>query len=500
MFENPFADYGSIVSAERFIGRMRSLQTIENRVFKPDIPGSLAIIGDHRIGKSSLLYSAIIERRGELLQKHQLPIWINLATFDKSSTFFRELVIRCAEELAELDWLNESITRAIEGLNDELSWTEGYSRIQRFFGKLLQSGIRVIFLLDEFDHARYLFKQDISGFQGLRELAYRPEWRVAFVTASRRSIRDIEIQTRAISTFDGIFHKHYLGMFDDQDFQEYLDRLTALGLPINELISKKIEIYCGKHPYLLAMMGYELVESFRITHQVEVETCASSLERSFLDQYDRIVDLLAEDKSLNKLLQIIFGPLLDVTQSDVDEFLRYGLIHLSRDGTYVAFSQNFQTYLRLVERQTELWPIWRETEITLRQLITSKMVEQHGDQWVETIEKARPNLKEVFNQCRTAQRREENSFGTRASRTLIDFTYPMDLYAIIAAEWQTFRPVFGKDKSYWGQRMQLLGKIRNPLAHNRDNILRDYERQVAEGYCKELLATIDSYQSNTRDA
>jgi hypothetical protein len=75
-------------------------------------------------------------------------------------------------------------------------------------------------------------------------------------------------------------------------------------------------------------------------------------------------------------------------------------------------------------------------------------------------------------------------------RNLIDFTYPGDLFAIIFAEWNTLSAIFGRDRAYWDQRAQLLAKIRNPLAHNRDAILHDYERQIAEGYCKEILAVL----------
>ncbi len=68
--------------------------------------------------------------------------------------------------------------------------------------------------------------------------------------------------------------------------------------------------------------------------------------------------------------------------------------------------------------------------------------------------------------------------------------YPQDLFAIIFAEWNTFKAFFGRDKSYWDQRAQLLAKIRNPLAHNRDQAVYDYERQIAEGYCKEILTVL----------
>ncbi|HXG19790.1 MAG TPA: Swt1 family HEPN domain-containing protein [Methylomirabilota bacterium] len=144
----------------------------------------------------------------------------------------------------------------------------------------------------------------------------------------------------------------------------------------------------------------------------------------------------------------------------------------------------------MIERQVDLWPVWRETEIALRNLITAAMLEQYGDQWIDKLEKARPNLKPIFERCREAQQKEEGSFGSRASRNLIDFTYPQDLFAIIFAEWHTFKPKLKKDKNYWDQRAQLLTKIRNPLAHNRDEVLYEHERQIAEGYCKEILGLL----------
>ncbi|MBM3120392.1 MAG: ATP-binding protein [Chloroflexi bacterium] len=490
-FENPFADYGNIVRGERFIGRRDSLRVVENRVIRPREPGNLAIIGDYRIGKSSLVYKAVIERKPELIAKKLLPIWINLATYDQAPIFFRSLVTRCYDEMEDLGWLTESIKYAASSaLQDELSWSEGYGRIQRFFERIRQADFRILFVLDEFDHARYLFKGDISGFQGLRELSYRPEWRVTFITTSRRTLRNIELQTKAISTFDLIFYKHYLGMFDGPDMQEYFARLSSVGIAVTSPLQERVSFYCGGHPYLLEMLGYEIIELFREQRRVDVDQAARRIGRSFLDQYDHMVDILSEDGSLSKMLQILFGPAVDVKQTDVDEFLRYGLVKPTDRGDYVAFSAHFQTYLKLIERQIDLWPIWRETEIALRHIVTFTMLELYGEQWIDKLEKARPHLKSILQGCREAQQKEEKSFGSRASRNLVDFTYPQDLFAIIFAEWNTFKSIFGKDKSYWDQRAQLLTKIRNPLAHNRDEALYDYERQIAEGYCREILTTL----------
>lgn len=493
-FENPFADYGNIVGGERFIGRQKSLKVLENRVVRPHESGNLAVIGEPRIGKSSLVYKAIIERKAELVARKLLPIWLNLGTYDRSAIFLRSLVTTCCDELEDLDWVTDKIDRAFRRvLQDELSWSEGYGRIQRFFQRVRQEGIRILFILDEFDHARFLFKDDTSGFQGLRELSYRPEWRVTFITTSRRSIRDIEIQTRAISTFDGIFHKHYLSMFDEVDLEEYFLRLAKVNLSVTSSMKNRINFYCGGHPYLLEMLGYELVEVFREQQQVDVDFAAKRVEASFIDQYDRMLDLLKEDNNLTKLLQILFGPVVDIKQTEVDELVRYGFIKLTDQQVYVAFSKHFQLYLRLIEREVDLWSLWSQTEKALRQIITTKMVEKFGKNWIAKLEKARPNLKEIFERARKAQLNEEKSFGTRASQNLIDFTYPQDLFAIIFFDWKdTFQSIFGYDKNYWQQCANLLAKIRNPLAHNRDHVLYEADVQKAAGYCKEILALVVS--------
>lgn len=498
-YQNPFADYCNIISGNRFIGRIDSLKVIESRVIRPQEAGNLAIIGEPGIGKSSLVHKAIIERREELIAKRFLPLWINLANFDNSSLFFRYLVTSCYDELDELYWLNKSIIRAKErALEDELSWNEGYGRIQRFFQKIRQSDRRILFILDEFDHARILFKGDISGFQGLRELSYRPEWRVTFITTSRRTIRHIELQTQAISTFDGIFHKHYLGMFEKGSTEAYFSRLSSVGISIDSSVREQVDFYCGGYPYLLEMLGYQIVETFYEQQKVDVEQSAQMLEGSFLDQYDRMVDLIREDGNFHKLLQILFGWAVDVKQTDIDDFLRYGLLQVNEQGTYQAFSMHFQTYLKLIERQVDLKDVLRDMELAIRHLITKKMLEKYGNNWIVKLEQTDSKAKIIFDRCR---RYKQNFRSRTSSLNLLDFAYLKDLFVLILIqnEWENiFKPILGQNKPYWLQRSQFLSKIRNSLAHHYDQALYEYERQIAEGYCKEILELIhNNSQSGT---
>ena len=501
--KNPYSDYGQMVHGERFIGRKEIISVIESRIIQPKNPGNLAIIGVHRIGKSSLAYKTIIEQKDQLFAKGVLPIWMGLSSYDQSSEFFHSLVGECVNEMEDLNWLTAEIQRlADRALEANAAW----DRIKRFFKKVHSAGYGTLFIFDEFDQARHLFKGD-TAFQRLRELADHPDYRLSLVLTARRSIRDIERLAGSTSPFHNIFQVQRLAMFSDKDVETYFSQFSSVGIPISEANRERILYYCGAHPYLLEMLGCEIVEIFRQNQDQknDVDKAADAILGSFFEHYDDMIRLLREEGTLNKLLQILFGPVIDVKPTDVTELQNYGLVKPSEKGTYVAYSEHFHAYLAMQEREPELaadlWPIWRDTEKALREVITTTMFNAYGANWINELGKTRPNLKRIFDDCREAQQKEEKSFGDRASQNLIDFTYPTHLFEIIRAKglWENhFRPIFGKDKNYWEERQKLLAKCRNPLAHNRAEVLQPHERRIIEGYCDEILTTLSDDPSQSK--
>jgi AAA+ ATPase superfamily predicted ATPase len=495
---NPFADYGRIIYGDRFIGRKTIVNNIENRIIHPDNPGNLAIIGMHRIGKSSLAHKAIIEQKDNLTKKGVLPVWMGVASYDLSSDFFHALVKRCVREMKRLDWLSDTV----QDLADyALETVDSWDEIKDFFTEVQEIGYRMLLVLDEFDHARHLFKGN-TAFQRLRELADYPDYGFSLVLTSRRSIRDIERLAGSTSPFHNIFQIQRLGMFNDDDLATYFSRFSDIGISISDEERKHVLFYCGSHPYLLEMLGWEIVERYHQNNgqEIDVEKAADAIVQSVFEHYDDMIRLLREEETLNKLLQILFGPVIDVKSTDVTELENYGLIKSTDEGPYVAYSEHFHDYLKLHERATEfaddLHAIWSETENALREAITTTMSDVHGDGWVEELEKTRPNLKQIFDICRQAQQKEEKSFPDQASQNLIDFTYPADLFRVILAKgiWdQHFQTIFGQNTSYWDERGKFLAKCRTPLGHNRDNILRPGQRKTFEAYCDEILGVLSDY-------
>ena len=506
-FENPFSDYGKIVHGERFIGRKEARDVIENRITQPTNPGNLAIVGMHRIGKSSLAYKTIIEQKDKLIDKGVLPIWIGFSSYNQSLEFFSSLVDECVNEMENLNWLTAKVRRSA---NRVLETDATWDPIKRFFKEVQNAGYGTLFILDEFDQARHLFKGE-TAFQRLRELADYPDYRFSLVLTSRRSIRDIELSAGSSSPFHNIFQIQRLAMFSSKDLEIYFSRFSDVEIPISDENRKRVLFYCGTHPYLLEMLGCEIVESFSQDQEIDVNKAADTIIQSIFEHYDDMIRLIQDEGILNKLFQILFGPVIDVKPTDVTELESYGLIkpviedlkteEYPEKGAYVAYSEHFHDYLKLHKRSPEfvdgLWQIWSNTEKVLREAIISTMSNVYGDDWIEKLERARPNLKQIFDRCRQAQRKEEESFADRASQNLIDFTYPADLFTIILAKglWdQHFQATLGENKNYWDERGKFLAKCRTPLGHNRDNILRSDQRKTFEAYCDEILGVLSSYR------
>ena len=274
--ENPFADYGKIVHGKRFIGRQQIIRVIENRIIKPKDPGNLAIIGVHRIGKSSLAYKTVIEQKDKLIAKNVLPIWIGLSSYNQSSDFFRSLVTECIDEMEELNWTSDRI----QGFADHaLEVSYSWDKIKRFFKKVREAGYSTLFILDEFDRARLLFKGD-TAFQRLRELADYPDYGLSLVLTSRRNIRDIEHEAGSNSPFHNIFQVQRLGMFSGEDLDAYYSLFSTLRIPIPSAFQERVLFYCGAHPYLLEMLGCEIVERFRETEEVDADKTAETVSQS----------------------------------------------------------------------------------------------------------------------------------------------------------------------------------------------------------------------------
>ena len=500
---NPFVPDGRMADGEHFIGREEIIEDIEDSIFGTTKPANMVFIGVNRIGTSSLAYKTICERKDELIiEKGVIPIWIHRASYDQPSSFFDSLVTQCATEVKKLlpdqteaAKIQDLADSASEALRFEDPWAP-WSNIGNFFKAVHKTEYRTLFILDRFDQARHLFEGN-TAFDFLRDLASHPDYGVSLVLTSRLSIEEVQRQADSTSLFHGIFTEPCrLGMFSDTDLGTYFSRFSYSRTPIDDTIRKRVLFYCGAHPYLLEMLGWRIVNEFRRSPEFDLDQAADAILGRVFAYYDSLTKLLEEVGILDTLLQILFNPVIGVEQPDVDKLKGYGLIKLTEEGPYVAYSEHFHDYLiKLHERSTaltsELTPIWSQTEQALRKVITITLFNAYGADWIDMLEEQRPNLKTIFDGCR--DRQKKSAFGGSASSNLIDFTQPSDVFDIICSKalWRDyFHEIFGNNTNYWEERKKFLAKCRIPIAHSYPHVLTSDQRMIFEGYCREILGIL----------
>ena len=155
-----------------------------------------------------------------------------------------------------------------------------------------------------------------------------------------------------------------------------------------------------------------------------------------------------------------------------------------------------------------MWPLWSQVEKEVRNLIKTELFELYGENWEDALRNkfgkeiifldgSKVKNLEVLDGGKHSlgliaeRNRSMKQFGELASTHLIDYSLPRHMFEdFISKNWAWYEKVLGGQKNDLSPIFSLLGKIRNPLAHNNPEFLTDSDKNLAEGYCKKILDKI----------
>jgi AAA-like domain len=276
MQSNPFTYGNPISDPRRFLGRTREVKQIFGRLRNDEFESS-SLVGDRRIGKTSLLnYLSDRSVRAE----HGLPpeqyifIYVDLQMVDETMGpvqlwhwLLRLMRQQCRDEdLAEFVAVLERDERLDTVALDEL------------FEQVDDKGRYVVFLLDEFEHITVNANFGPDFYYGLRSLVIHHQ--LALVTSSRLElIKLCHSETIKSSPFFNIFANINLSTFSPVD-ADLLVRQSALQFQEQE-ISHVYEL-AGLHPFFLQVACWALYESYR--ENLDEEARKRFLEKQFDDE------------------------------------------------------------------------------------------------------------------------------------------------------------------------------------------------------------------------
>jgi uncharacterized protein len=228
---NPFTERRPICDPQRFFGRREELKKVFERLANVQ---SVSIVGERRIGKSSLLLiiKAIGKDKDHLGQDYEFH-YINLEGVESTEDFF---------------------ARALEAL-------EAKGETARDFEKALDKKAldnrKVIMCLDVFEQSSD-FSEDF--FKILRSLASTGH--LALVTASQTKLVDLASDGLTTSPFSNIFTTVQLTELNEADCGEMLKSLAQLARKdfTPEQIRAAYKATNG-NPWKLQIYGYHLYQT-----------------------------------------------------------------------------------------------------------------------------------------------------------------------------------------------------------------------------------------------
>lgn len=523
--ENPFSDYGQLIKGRRFAGRKQEIQAIRNRVIGESF-GNIAVMGMPRVGKSSLVWNALMSIRGEQIRKGNIISAVYIGEISTSVDFFKQLVYKVVEEL-QIETQKENkknIDILISIYNDIIKTKERFDfdiLIDKFFRFLHKFGFRASFILDEFDNIARFFT--VADFQKLRKLASQEEWKICLVTVSRRTIQEIEPENGAISNFYGIFSDLRLGLFTKEDILEYWEIVKSYEIEISEDYKRQVKYLVGHHPFLIDLYNYEAFNLISNQKKVSNDSLSlkieSELKLNLYDNFEKVLKLMKEEGLYSKAIQLILGPVYDVTPIDEQKLLKYQFIRLvdnsekikmlkqdlgikkdNSNHSYVCFSDYFTELINLKFSDIDYWPLWNQTEKNVREIIKEYISETFGENWelsyLKKHEKSEGKFKGI-QKLDEVRSHTKGKFGLLASSHLVDYTFPRDMYDLfISSDWPWFEKVFGESKAEWGKRFNTLAEIRNPIAHNNSEFISPEDLKNAKKYCEIIINRITQWRTN----
>ena len=363
---NPFLNRNKVTEPAEFFGRKRELDyIIKNITYKE--PQSVAVIGERRSGKSSLLtriYQIFSKRKCDVWKEYEdkliepekfVCIMIDPEEINTSSSkeFTWILIDEIISEKPELAEFVEYYPKALD--KKEAHQRHPQIILKNLLRDACEKKYRFVFLFDEFELlARNLAHEDVKFLHYLRGIS--DNYALAYVTSSRKPLSQISRETDSDgSPFDNNFSTPlYLGLLQENGCEQLIvGTLKFHGEDADYFSAKQrreaIDI-AGRHPYFLKIACANLFDwvsngnepevlwtkKYRVEADEEFDRMWSSLgkkERDWLITSQRTDGINREKMDIHEELESLY---LRGILKDDDK----------NEGALMLFSESFTNYVR----------------------------------------------------------------------------------------------------------------------------------------------------------
>jgi hypothetical protein len=378
MTTNPFTFGNPIRDPVRFYGRKGDIRQIVNRLLS-SAHESTSIVGERRIGKTSLLYhlsNPDVAANLGLPENEYCLVYIDFQglTDITPQRFWQRILHKMSRSICE-----PSLVPSI----DELQKRENFDLfdLEDLFEEINHKGLTVVLFMDEFEYVTQNPNFGADFFGGLRALAIHYD--LALITATRRELVDLchseEIKG---SPFFNIFANVVLKPFTMAEIHELIDGYVEGELFVftpdeNEFVLR----LGGGHPFFVQIAGYYIVDGKiqGLRDEPLVAYVAAEFDQqadphfeyywSHCSESEKITLLailaLSQQKPAKKTIPTLENliQLHSRARLDIPPLQRRGLV-VEADGKYSLLSQGLE---RWIAREITSAPEEQETQASVEQ-------------------------------------------------------------------------------------------------------------------------------------
>ncbi|HRQ37347.1 MAG TPA: protein kinase [Chloroflexota bacterium] len=342
--DNPFFNRQRISDPAYFYGRAQSVENLYSAIATRQ---SRSLVGERKIGKSSLL--TFISCPGTLRQHGFDPAQFVFIYMDLEGManigydeFWPELLDQMALSLptdqAELRAQAETLS---------LQTDTRFMQVRRLLRRVERAGLRVVLMLDEFESLATNAAFDASFYGELRSLA--GELGVTYITTSKRGLYDLTYQyaDTLSSPFFNIFSEERLNLLPREEAVELLRGLSGKG-EHHPFTEKEIEFcleHAGRHPFFVQVIACHLFAA-RTEPIPDAEVEALVLRRFLAEAEDHYRYLWRQlDEAEQAGLRHLHTANTDTRRALQEK----ALVELTDEGRLRPFSRSFSEFAQRAE-------------------------------------------------------------------------------------------------------------------------------------------------------
>jgi hypothetical protein len=320
-----------------FFGREKLIQDIKHRLKSHQ---SVSFFGERKIGKTSLLKYLFQAGIREITFPDAGQVIILYQTFAGKQGLSPESFLQLLQ-----DELKRQMNLPAEGGS-----IDRYA-FESFIKSCYHEGKRFVFFFDEVDAASENRGFDHTFFSYLRSLSEM--YRVQYIIASRKSIKQLIFENNVVSPFNGLFSGNIfkLEVFAKEDAAAFCKKLSMDALAGDRIPLDSIIDLAGTHPFLIRLAFFHAINlSIQSAgNRLDYEALKTIFEKESYNAYfyDVWSHMDIEERKLLKDISLSSLPdKLKLFERDMlTDFQNSGLIVKKKTGEYGFVNNYFKEFV-----------------------------------------------------------------------------------------------------------------------------------------------------------